>query len=332
MKTPAFWRAGAGDLLAKLLAPLGWLYGALTLRRMARPGWRAGVPVIAVGNFTAGGAGKTPTALALARALAARGAQPAFITRGYGGTLPGPLRVEGHGPREVGDEALLLAREAPTYVARDRAAGARLAIRQGASCLILDDALQNPALVKDFTLAVVDGAFGLGNGHVLPAGPLRAPLEGQLAHVDAVMIVGAACEGLREALGNRVPVFAAALAVEEASALAGQPVIGFCGLGLPEKFEASLAACGAKIVAFHAFADHHAFSDTEAEALVAEAARRGARLVTTAKDHVRLAGSPALARLAKAAQVLSVRMQLDPALIERVSGVISGAYGRGGAP
>lgn len=332
MKTPGFWRAGAGGVLALLLTPLGWLYGVLTLRRMERPGWRAGVPVIAVGNFTAGGAGKTPTAIALARALAARGAQPAFVTRGYGGALPGPLRVEGHGPHEVGDEALLLAREAPTYVARDRATGARLAIKQGASCLILDDALQNPALTKDFTVAVVDGAFGLGNGAIVPAGPLRAPLEGQLAHVDAVVIVGTARAGLREALGERVPLSGATLASEEADWLAGTPVIGFCGLGLPEKFEASLKAAGADIVAFHAFADHHGFSDAEAEALLAEAALRGAQLVTTAKDHVRLIGSPALMRLAKAARVLSVRMKLEPALIERVWGVISAADGRGDAP
>lgn len=322
MKTPAFWRRDGSRLPAFLLSPLGWLYGRITLHRMGKPGWRAPVPVIAIGNFTAGGAGKTPTAMALAQALIARGETPFFITRGYGGREAGPVQVVDQSAAEVGDEALLLAWVAPTLVARDRAAGAKLAMKRGASCLILDDALQNPALVKDFTLAVVDGTFGLGNGCVLPAGPLRAPLAGQLAHVSAVMVVG---ERGDSRFGG-TPVFAAHLQRDAASdTLRGQRVIGFCGLGLPEKFEASLRETGANILALHRFADHHVFSEAEAKALLDEAAHHGARLITTAKDHVRLAGSPMLAALATKAEVLSVQMALPPALIEAVAAVISGS-------
>jgi tetraacyldisaccharide 4'-kinase len=319
-KTPAFWRHGAGGWRAALLAPLGWLYGRITLARMGKPGWRAPRPVIAIGNFTAGGAGKTPTAMALAQALLARGETPFFITRGYGGRALGPVRVEQHSAAEVGDEALLLARVAPTIVARDRAAGARLALAQGASCVLLDDALQNPALVKDFTLAVVDGTFGLGNGFTLPAGPLRAPLAGQLRHVSAVMVVGA---GGCLTFGD-VPVFCAHLQRDGASdALRDQRVISFCGLGLPEKFEATLRDTGADVLASHRFADHHAFTDAEAQALLDDAEKAGARLVTTAKDHVRLAGSPALEALAAKAEVLSVTMVLPPAVSARIADVIA---------
>lgn len=326
MKTPAFWRRGQGGWLAPLLAPFGWIYGRLTLARMRKAGWRAPVPVIAIGNATAGGAGKTPTTIALAKALQARGATPFIVTRGYGGLLPGPVLVERQSAAEVGDEALLLARAAPTIVARERAAGARLAIKLGADCLLLDDALQNPALTKDFTLCVVDGPGGFGNGHVLPAGPLRAPLEAQKSFISAFMVVGEAHAGLGETLGEVLgaarPVHAARLMRGLTSdALKGTGVIGFCGLGLPEKFEATLRETGATLCALHRFADHHPYSDAEAEALLREADERGAHLVTTAKDHVRLAGTPALERLAKASSVLEVEMQIAPALVETVAAV-----------
>lgn len=320
MKTPAFWRRGRGGWLAPLLRPLGWIYGRLTVQRMTCRGWRAPVPVIAIGNATAGGAGKTPTAIALAKALQARGAAPFILTRGYGGLLPGPVLVERASAAEVGDEALLLARAAPTVVARARAEGARLAITLGADCLILDDALQNPALEKDFTLCVVDGASGFGNGEVLPAGPLRAPLDAQKRFISAFLIVGRAHDGLRASLGERLPVYEGQLQRDASGeALAGQAVVGFCGLGLPEKFEASLRETGATVVALHRFADHHPYRDEEAQRLLEEAAQKKARLVTTAKDHVRLAGSAALDALARASTVLPVEMVLPAPLIEDIA-------------
>lgn len=320
MKTPDFWRRGRGGFLACLLAPFGWIYGTLTLARMRKPGWRAPIPVIAIGNATAGGAGKTPTAIALAKALQARGATPFILTRGYGGLLPGPVLVERQSAAEVGDEALLLARAAPTIVARDRAAGARLAVTLGADCLLLDDALQNPTLTKDFTLCVVDGVGGFGNGHVLPAGPLRAPLVAQEPFITAYLVVGEPHAGLLESLGQRLPVHHGVLVAPPSSeSLRGCAVIGFCGLGLPEKFEASLKATGANVHALHRFADHHPYTEAEAAALLAEAETAGAKLVTTAKDHVRLAGSPMLDRLARHSVVLDVEMQLPEALITQVA-------------
>lgn len=317
MKTPDFWRHRGWQSL--LLAPFGWIYGALTLRRMAKPGWRAPMPVISVGNFTAGGAGKTPTAIAIAKALIARGERPFFLTRGHGGREAGPLRVDPsrHRAIEVGDEPLLLARHAPVIVARDRAAGARMAIAEGASCLVLDDALQNPALTKDFSLAVIDGGFGFGNGRCVPAGPLRAPVAASLAKVDAVLVIGPDEAGAGRTVASEIPVFTAEMRPSAGTEmLAGREVIAFSGIGRPEKFRDTLTALGAKIVAFHAFADHHAFTDAEAQSLLASAGER--TLVTTEKDHVRLKGTPALDDLAARAMAVPIEIVLDPALIAAI--------------
>lgn len=317
MRAPAFWSRPVPLWLGPLLWPISAIYGALTLRRMARAGWRAPVPVIAIGNFTAGGAGKTPTALALARALLDRGERPAFVTRGYGGTITGPHRVDPGRDRAegTGDEPLLLARLAPTYVARDRAAGARRAIADGATCLILDDALQNPALVKDLSIAVVDGAAGLGNGAVIPAGPLRAPFDAQLAHADLVLVIGEDKADIAGRTGGRKPVLPARIAADGAH-LTGLDVLAYCGIALPEKFQRSLEACGARVAGRVDFPDHHSFSDAEAGALLARAAASGARLVTTEKDHVRLRGTPALEKLAAESLVLPIRLLPDAGLLD----------------
>ncbi len=321
MRTPAFWSGGA-TWQSMLLAPLGWLYGAITLHRLARKGWRAPVPVISIGNFTAGGAGKTPAALTLAKALIAHGETPFFITRGYGGRERGPLRVDParHGVGDVGDEPLLLALTAPTVVARDRAAGAELAVSQGASCLVLDDGLQNPDLEKDFSLAVIDGGFGFGNGKCVPAGPLRAPLAPMLAHVDAVIVVGEDRHAASQEIAGRVPVHGAIIAVaaETALSLKGRRVLGFCGIGRPEKFRATLEECGALLDGFEAFADHHRYSEAEARALIGMAERSGTLLVTTEKDHVRLGGSLALDALAARAMPVPIALDLAPGLLEAV--------------
>lgn len=196
MRSPEFWWRPRPGAPARLLQPFGWLYGAVTRLRMCRRGADAGIPVICVGNFVAGGAGKTPTAIALAALLRSLGETPFMLTRGYGGALAGPIEVEPrHGPRDVGDEALLLAAQARTIVARERAAGASLAKRLGASVIVMDDGLQNPSLAKDLRIAVVDGASGVGNGLCVPAGPLRAPLAGQFAATDAILMIGDGAAG-----------------------------------------------------------------------------------------------------------------------------------------
>lgn len=297
MRAPAFWQAPRPTLLARLLAPAGLVYGAVTARRMARPGVRAGVPVICVGNPTVGGAGKTPTALAVAERLGLRGCQAIFLTRGHGGRLAGPAWVvpAGHTAEDVGDEPLLLARQAPTVVARDRAAGAALAAGAGAGAIVMDDGLQNPGLEKDLALAVVDGAVGVGNGLALPAGPLRAPLGAQWPWIDALVLIGdgAAGEsvaGEAEVLGK--PVLRARIEPDAAmaSALRGRRVLAFAGIGRPQKFFDTLRACGAEVVASETFPDHHSFTGHEIEAMAARAARDGLLLVTTEKDLVRIAG------------------------------------------
>ena len=305
MKAPRGWRQARPGLLARALSPLGALYGAATARRMARPGVRVEAPVLCVGNFVVGGAGKTPTALALARLLRASGERPAFLSRGYGGErLADSLRVSlnADNARRVGDEPLLLARVAPCYVGPDRVASARLAIEDGASVLLMDDGLQNPALEKTLSLAVVDGEAPFGNGLCLPAGPLRAPVAAQMRHVDALLMIGgdAAAAGL---LARGKPLFLASLKADAiaASPLIGRPVLAFAGIANPEKFFATLAGIGAQVVETATFPDHWRFRPRELERLAARAARRGLKLVCTEKDWVRL--PPAFADEAQALPV-----------------------------
>lgn len=285
---PEFWdRRGP---LARLLAPLGWAYGAAgRLRRAATTPWRAPVPVLCVGNLVVGGAGKTPVAMDLAGRLIERGERPHLLSRGYGGTLAGPIQVDlaRHGHREVGDEALLLARVAPTWIARDRAAGAKAAIAAGATVLVLDDGFQNPSLVQDLKVVVVDGLYGFGNGYVLPAGPLREPAASGLARADAVVVMG---EGESHvAMPGGRPVLHAHLVLRGgAVALQGARVVAFAGIGRPQKFFEFLDRLGASVVARHAFADHQPYTAAALEPILAEAQHAGAQVLTTEKDWVRV--------------------------------------------
>lgn len=295
MRAPAFWWRPRPGALARLLQPLGWLYGAVTLRRMRRPGASAGIPIICVGNFVAGGAGKTPTSIALAALLRQRGETPFMLTRGYGGALEGPVEVDParHLASEVGDEALLLARQARTVMAQDRPAGAALATSLGASVIVMDDGLQNPSLAKQLRLAVVDGATGVGNGLCLPAGPLRAPLSGQLSAADAVVVIGdgeAGAAVATQAAERGLSVLGARLspAPGVTAQLAGQYVIAVSGIGRPEKFTATLSAAKARIVAERPFADHHAYTATDVSELIAQATERDCLIATTEKDMTKL--------------------------------------------
>lgn len=319
MREPAFWWRPPG-FLSGLLAPLGAAYGIIAERGMTRRGALAGLPVICVGNFTLGGTGKTPTALMLAALLRELGATPFFLTRGYGGSVEGPHHVdhEKDSAGEVGDEALLLAQAAPTIVARDRVLGAALAKAMGASVIVMDDGLQNPSLAKTLTIAVVDGRRGIGNGLVFPAGPLRAPLNIQMTRCDALLVVGdgqedsKAARGVTSRAGTR-PVLHGRLAPEPTavSSLHARKVLAFAGIGDPDKFFATAEQAGIAIVQRRGFADHHRFSAEEAAELVMNAERDGLSLLTTAKDHARMAGDPALAALASKAHVLPVTMVVE---------------------
>jgi tetraacyldisaccharide 4'-kinase len=295
MRSPEFWWRPRPGAPARLLQPFGWLYGAITRLRMRSRGAKPGIPVICVGNFVAGGAGKTPTAIALAALLRSLGETPFMLTRGYGGALAGPIEVDRqrHGPDDVGDEALLLAAQARTIVARERALGASLAKRLGASVIVMDDGLQNPSLAKDLRIAVVDGASGVGNGLCVPAGPLRAPLAGQFAATDALLMIGDGAAGDAVALAAQMAgleLLRARLepSREMASRLEGHPVIAVSGIGRPEKFAATLLAAKAKILSQRAFGDHHPYSADEVSSLIAEARRLGCLIATTEKDMTKL--------------------------------------------
>ncbi len=289
MRAPDFWQQDGA--VATLLRPAGALYaaGGAVRRLLAQP-WRAPVPVLCVGNLTVGGTGKTPVVLDLARRLAAR--QPHIVTRGYGGRLAGPVQVDRarHEAADVGDEPLLLAQRTPVWVARDRVAGARAAIARGARLLLLDDGFQNPTLAKDVSLVVVDGETGFGNGHVFPAGPLREPAGWGIARADALVLMGPDRHGI--AAWSPVPVLCARLVPRMPLSFAPlAPIVAFAGIGRPEKFFATLRALGARPAAECAFPDHHRFRGEDLLRLEGLAASLGARLVTTAKDAVRLPAS-----------------------------------------
>ncbi len=294
MREPAFWHRPA-SWSSRLLMPLGALYGAVTGRRMQRPGYDAGIPVLCVGNYHTGGAGKTPTVLALTKLLRDLKETPVVLSRGYGGRLRGPVMVDPvrHVAADVGDEPLMLARTVPVTVARDRVSGVALARSQGASVILMDDGFQNPAIAKDASLIVIDASRGLGNACVFPAGPLRAPLHLQLARTDALIVIGdgtAAEEVAAEIAARGAPVLAARLKPTDASvaALAARRVLAFAGIGDPDRFFRTLRASGIDVVRERAFADHHPYAPSEIEALMAEATRAGLTLVTTEKDLARL--------------------------------------------
>jgi tetraacyldisaccharide 4'-kinase len=288
MKSPAFWQDRTAPL-GWLLVPLGWAYAGVTAWRLARGhAWKAPVPVICIGNLTAGGAGKTPIVRDLARRLKADGWNVGILSRGYGGTVQGPIKVDPalHDAGTVGDEPLLLVVDAPCWIAKDRAAGARAMTGDGIDLILMDDGLQNPSLNKDLSIIVVDGETGFGNGRAIPAGPLRETVEAGLAHADALIVSGDDKTRIRDRFSNCIKVLQTSVAVR--NYLPSGPLLAFAGIGRPEKFRTSLIEAGASLADFISFADHHAYTRIELEGLARRADALGAQLVTTEKDWVRL--------------------------------------------
>ncbi len=321
LRAPAFWWRKPG-LASFLLAPAGALYGAVAAVRLSRRGERAKVPVVCVGDPTVGGGGKTPAVIALAKMLSAAGEKPFVLSRGYGGRTPGPVLFDpGMDASEIGDEPLLLAAHAPTIVAADRIAGAKLAVESDASVIVLDDGFQNSSLEKDFSLLVIDAETGVGNGRVFPAGPLRAPLTAQVARAHGLILIGlggAAREVAEAATARAIPVFRARLVPDAAAAnaLAKKRVLAFAGIGRPEKFFATLIEIRAEVAERRVFPDHHRFSPADAKELLSRARAHDLQLVTTEKDLVRMRGDQALAQLAAATKALPVTLEfMDPAAI-----------------
>ena len=319
MHEPAFWYRPS-SWISRLLMPLGALYGLVAGQRLQRQGFDAGIPVLCVGNYHVGGAGKTPMVLALTKMLRDLGETPVVLSRGYGGRLRGPIKVdpERHAAADVGDEPLMLARTVPVVVARDRIGGVALARSQGASVILMDDGFQNPAIAKDASLIVIDGDRGLGNGRVFPAGPLRAPLPPQLERTDALIVVGdgTAAKTVAAAIAARGrPVLSAHLRADDASLalLRGKRVLAFAGIGDPIRFFRTLRANGIEVVRERAFADHHPFSKSEIETLITEAKRDALTLVTTEKDLARLRSGEGVPCWAKDIVPFAVTLEFDGA-------------------
>lgn len=288
-KTPDFWYKTATDipLSKRLLIPVGWLYGALTAVRLkvTKP-YKAGIPVICIGNLTAGGSGKTPVALALMQLIQSTDIykSPCFLTRGYGGTQAGPVTVGPDTGLAAGDEALLLMQTAPTIIAHDRAAGARYAQNCGHDLIIMDDGFQNPHLYKDISLVVVNGQTGWGNGQIVPAGPLREFIKAGLQRATALI----ALDGPPPQEGNK-PVVKAQCRVS-CPLPRGSRVLGFCALGQPARFRATLSDLGLDVIAFTTFPDHYHYTAHDIDDLKAAAARQNLHLITTEKDAVKIIG------------------------------------------
>jgi tetraacyldisaccharide 4'-kinase len=317
--------------------PLGAIYGEVAGSRMARKGVDVGIPVLCVGNYHVGGAGKTPTTLALAQVLRDLGETPVVLSRGYGGKLRGPVKVDPsrHVAADVGDEPLMMARQVPVVISRDRVAGAALARSTGASVIVMDDGFQNPAIAKDASFIVIDSNRGLGNGRVLPAGPLRAPLDLQIARTDALVVIGdgVAAAGVAALVaGTGGPVLTARLVPDEASvaALRGKRVLAFAGIGDPQRFFRTLRHAGVDLAVEKAFVDHHPYTSAEIDTLVVQAKRDGLTLATTEKDFVKIGSMPAAAEIVPFAVTLAFedKAALQAFVIEKLNKARTKTLGR----
>lgn len=299
MQTPRFWHKPIGPL-ALSLSPLGALYGGATALRVRKShlGFKSACPVICVGNINAGGTGKTPTTIAMAQLLQARGKTPIVVTRGYGGAFDGPIVVDPthHTADQTGDEPLLLAAFCKTIVAKDRVAGVRMAQDSGADVILLDDGFQSPSVQKDLSIVVVDAKRGFGNGFCIPAGPLREPVQAGMKRADLVLSIGGPKHQgqFRAKWANAIPcphTKAQVLPLQTGMSWAGSRVLAFAGIAHPDKFFNTLRSMGAKVVVAEGLSDHQPFTTALLARLEAEARLRGLQMVTTEKDAVRLPAS-----------------------------------------
>lgn len=293
LKTPKFWYEPA-SAKAHVLTPFSFLYGAgHKIHQSAIRPYKSQIPVLCIGNLVTGGSGKTPTAMAILQLIRDHklANRPCFLTRGYGGKTKGHILVnmDSHTATDVGDEPLLLAKKAPTIIAADRKDGARYAEGNGYDLIIMDDGLQNPGLQKDLCFVVIDGITGFGNNKMIPAGPLREPLTKGLQKADAFIIIGDDNTETQKLLPKETPVFKARMAVPE-SWISNEKTeyIAFCGIANPEKFKKTLEETRLNILSWHTYADHYNFTTNELHNLSEEAKAKNARLITTAKDAVRI--------------------------------------------
>ncbi len=290
MRAPDFWHAPSAT--GKILSPLSllWRLGANARNHLAGNPWQSPVPVLCVGNITAGGAGKTPLAIDLTRALLTKGLQPNILSRGYGGSLRGPVLVDPniHSATKVGDEPLLLAEMAPTWVSRNRIDGIKHAVENGAVIIIMDDGFQDPAISKVLSILTIDGGYGFGNGHVIPAGPLRETIASGLARCNAVVIIGDDQRAVTKEIGDVCPIYRARIVAYPDPELAANKVFAFAGIARPSKFYNTLLELGYEIAGTQDFPDHHKFDPDEVIKICDHASQLDAIPVTTEKDYVRL--------------------------------------------
>ena len=324
-EAPPFWWQKPG-WQAVFLSPFSWIYGRVSARRMELPASEfVSVPVICVGNFVAGGAGKTPTVLALVKCAKAMKMKPGILSRGYGGgvSVTTLVNLKRHNSRDVGDEPLLLAKAATTVVSIDRPAGAHLLMEKGCDLIIMDDGFQNPSLYKDFCVVVVDAMRGIGNGFTHPAGPLRVPISRQLPFADAVLVIGegeGAGKVIRLAAKSAKPIQLAKVAIKNQGRFKGKWLLAYAGIGDPQKFFSSLELAGAEIVERRIFGDHHHFHDDEMEELMAKAKKQRLSLVSTSKDMARLKGHGKISqKLVRQTDVAEIELTFDdPKFAERL--------------
>ncbi|RED54059.1 tetraacyldisaccharide 4'-kinase [Aestuariispira insulae] len=292
MRQPRYWTWDQKHSLpARLLAPLGCVYwGISQLRNRLTTPYHSQVPVICVGNAVAGGAGKTPVAQSIARMLQSRGKKTHFLSRGYGGSLPGPVLVDPnrHNAGQIGDEPLLLAKEAPVTVSRDRVKGIKEIEKAGCDLVIMDDGYQNPSLKKNLSLLVIDAGFGFGNERLIPAGPLREPITNAIKKADAILLLGDGEAVDATSFKPDKPVFRGQIISDLTGMDKQARYLAFAGIGRPEKFRDSLQSLEINLSSFHAFADHHSYHESDLEKLVDIAGSQQAELLTTEKDYVRL--------------------------------------------
>ena len=290
MQIPKFWNNDT--LSSKMLAPLAWLYGKIiVLRSQNTKPKKIDIPVMCIGNATIGGAGKTPVAMAIAKILMRDGINVHFLTRGYGGSLKGPVKVNPkiHNFEDVGDEALLLSKISKTWVSRNRYLGAMAASKAGAQTIIMDDGFQNLSIFKNSSFLVVDGNYGFGNKKLIPAGPLREKIDRAITRADAAIIIGKDQKNIVKEIGNKIKIIRGKVRVDKKYYhLRNKNYLAFCGIGIPEKFFSTLESIGVKIKKRYIFPDHYKYSKKEIDQICKTAKNLKAEIITTEKDFVRL--------------------------------------------